>query len=118
MMSPGWPTKPVIAAGYHLRTSARDSVSVCLPIASPVASPRKQPATRSSYVMDGASGSTEAPSLTASLLLRHIRVLVREHPRAICRLVQFVCKKLAVLRRIRTHRTLHFGNRGLRAVFL
>src|ERR1051326_19590 len=47
MTSPGRPWSPVIPSGYHRCTSALDNISVCLPMASPVARALKQPITRS-----------------------------------------------------------------------
>src|SRR5436190_1361853 len=57
MMSPGRPWNPVTPRGYHFWTPARDKVSVCLPMASPVAKPLKQPMTRSSNLIWIGSGS-------------------------------------------------------------
>ena len=40
---PGRPSNPRTPSGYHRRTASRDSVSVCLPMASPMATPLRQP---------------------------------------------------------------------------
>ena len=47
MIAPGVPSNPWTPSGYHLATSAGESVSVCLPMASPMAMPLRQPAMRS-----------------------------------------------------------------------
>ena len=47
MTEPGVPSKPWMPWGYQRRTSSCDSVSVCLPTASPVAMPLRQPRMRS-----------------------------------------------------------------------
>jgi hypothetical protein len=44
---PGGPSKPRMPSGYQRRTSACDNISVCFPIASPVAIPLRQPLMRS-----------------------------------------------------------------------
>src|SRR5262245_20435984 len=46
MTDPGSPSNPRTPFGYHLTTPSRDSVSVCFPIASPVAIPFREPRIR------------------------------------------------------------------------
>src|SRR4051812_8424202 len=50
MIAPGVPSKPRTPSGYQRRTSSRESISVCLPMASPVAIPLRQAVARSSAV--------------------------------------------------------------------
>src|SRR6187399_509393 len=50
MTSPAAPSNPRTPFGYHRVMSAGESISVCLPIASPIATPLRQPNTRSAVV--------------------------------------------------------------------
>jgi len=50
MIDPGVPSKPLMPSGYQRNTSSCDSNSVCLPMASPVAIPLRQPTIRSVIV--------------------------------------------------------------------
>src|SRR2546427_3069203 len=60
---PAGPSNPRTSSGYHLSTPSRDSVSVCLPIASPVAIPLRQARIR---CFTGRSGPKQLRSRTAS----------------------------------------------------
>src|SRR5262245_35812516 len=94
MIAPGSPSKPRTPFGYHRLTSAVESISVCLPMASPTATPARHATARSTTVVPSASagrgraravahGLERQPLLTVRVV--HHRALVVEHHRRVAR---------------------------------
>src|SRR5688572_6624832 len=76
MTEPGGPSNPRTPSGYHRTTALRDNVSVCLPIASPVATPSRQPAIRSFTVGRTLQVAEESSEIRHGIVQVHEHVVV------------------------------------------